>query len=132
MMSMQSQRSEPEISPAEHRPVELITENGFSIMRSWEIEHVAPPVDGGYRFVVRGEEGSERTIIVAVTAEVVTQITLRTCGRIRLSNSFWIYAAERHLANYLEEQNDYPAGDNLLVEDLDSEDCLLALRWETT
>ena len=131
-MSMQSQRTQPEISPAEHRPIELITENGFSILRSWEIDHVAPPVDGKFRFVVRGDANSERTIIVAVTAEVVAWITLRTCGRIRLPNSFWIYASERHLANYLGEQNDYPPGDQLLIEELDSEDCLLALRWETT
>ena len=131
-MLMQSQRSEPEILPAESHPIELITENGFSILRSWEIDHVAPPVNGTYRFVVRGEEGSERIIDVAVTDEVVTRIIIRTCGRIRLVNTFWIYAAERHLANYLGEQRAYPPGDSLIVDDLDSEDCLLALRWETT
>lgn len=131
-MSMQNQRSEPESSPARNRPIELITENGFSILRSWEIDEVAPPTDGRFRFVVRSAEGSERTITVTVTEEIVARIVIRTCGRIRLHNSFWIYAAERHLADHLGEQNTYPPEDQLLVADLDSEDCLLALRWETT
>ena len=131
-MRTQSQRSEPEVSGAESRPIELITENGFSILRSWEIEHIAPPVDGNYDFVVRSAEGTERTINVAVTPEAFARINISTCGRIRRANTFWIYAAERHLANYLGAQNTYPPGDELIVDDLDSEDSLLALRWETT
>lgn len=131
-MLMSSQRSEPEISPAEHRAIELIAGSGFSIVRSWERDRVAPPVDGRFCFLVRAEEGLERTITVAVTGEVVTQITLRTRGRIRFDNTFWIYAAERHLANYLGEQNSYPPGNQLVVSELNSEDNLLALRWETT
>ncbi len=129
---MQNQRYEPENSPAENRPIELITENGFSIQRSWEIERTAPPTQGRYRFVVRSPEGAEREIAIAVTEEVIAQITIRTCGRIRLGNPFWIYAAERHLANYLGDENRYPPEDTFLVNNLDPEDCLLALRWETT
>jgi hypothetical protein len=119
-------------SPDENRPIELITENGFSILRSWEVEHVAPPTDGQYPFLVRAPTDREREIIVEVPGGVVLQITVRTRGRIHLEGTFWIYAAERHLANYLWEKNVYPPGDKLRVEDLDPEDCLLALRWETT
>ena len=118
--------------PAEYRPIELITENGFSILRAWEIEHAAPPLDGRYPFLARSPAGSAREIIVGITGYVVTEITIRTRGRILLLSSFWICCCERHLANYLWEQNDYPPGDQLRVEDLDPEDCLLALRWETT
>lgn len=131
-MRMQNQRYEPESSPAESRPIELITENGFSILRSWEIERTAAPVEGEYRFVVRSDEGTEREITVAVTEEAVAQIFIRTRGRIRSVNAFWIYAAERHLANYLGDEDRYPPGDTFIVNDLDPEDCLLALRWETT
>jgi hypothetical protein len=119
-------------SPAENLPIQLITENGFSILRSWEVERVAPPTNGKYLFLVRAPEDSEREITVEVTARVVLQITIRTRGRIQLQGTFWIYAAERHLAIYLGERNAYPTGDKLRIEDLDPEDCLLALRWETT
>jgi hypothetical protein len=119
-------------SPDEHRPIELLTENGFSIRRSWEVERVAPPANGQYPFLVRAPLDSEREIIVEVTGTVVLQITIRTRGRIRQQSTFWIYAAERRLANYLWEKNVCPPGDKLRVEDLDPEDCLLALRWETT
>ena len=62
--------------------------------------------------------------------EAVTQNPWRLILIVALP--FWIYAAERHLANYLWEQDNYPPGDKLRVEDLDPEDCILALRWETT
>lgn len=129
---MSSQRSMLDSSPDENRPIELLTENGFSILRSWEVERIAPPANGRYLFLVRGPADSEREIIVEVSGDVVLQITIRTRGRIQLQGTFWIYAAERHLANYLWEKNFYPPGDKLRVEDLDPEDCLLALRWETT
>jgi hypothetical protein len=130
--TMSSQRSMLDSSPDENRPIQLITENGFSIRRSWEVEHLAPPTNGKYCFLVSAPADSEREIIVEVTGRVVLQITVRTRGRIRLQGTFWIYAAERHLANYLWEKNFYPPGDKLRVEELDSEDCILALRWETT
>ena len=47
-------------------------------------------------------------------------------------NSFWIYCAERRLAIYLWENNDYPTGDRLTIKTLDPDDCELTLRWETT
>jgi len=93
---------------------------------------VAPPTNGKYLFLVSAPENSEREIAVEVTRKVVLQITIRTRGRIQLQGSFWIYACERHLANYLEERNGYPPGDKLWIEELDPEDCILALRWETT
>ncbi|MDX6447305.1 MAG: hypothetical protein QOH71_4379 [Blastocatellia bacterium] len=131
-MHMRSQRSEPDSSPAENRPIELMTENGYSILRSWEIERVKPPENGEYSFMVRSPLGTGREIGVGVTSEVVVEIANRTRGRILLFSTFWIYCSERHLAIYLWEKNDYPPGDKLLVKELDPEDCLLALRWETT
>lgn len=119
-------------SPEENRPVELLTENGFSILRSWEVERVAPPTNGQYLFLVRALADSERGITVEATRKVVRQITIRTQGRIQLQGTFWIYAAERHLANYLWQKDSYPPDDKLRIEQLEPEDVLLALRWETT
>jgi membrane protein implicated in regulation of membrane protease activity len=129
---MSTQRSMLDSSPDENRPIQLITENGFSILRSWEVARVAPPANGKYLFLVSAPDDSEREITVEVNGKVVVQITMRTRGRIQIQGTFWIYAAERRLANYLGERNGYPPGDRLRIEDLDPEDCLLALRWETT
>jgi hypothetical protein len=109
-----------------------MTENGFSILRSWEIERVKPPENGEYPFMVRSPLGLAREVCVGVDREAVVEIESRTRGRILLFSTFWIYCSERHLAIYLWEKNDYPPADKLRVKELDPEDCLLALRWETT
>src|SRR2546423_15279196 len=105
----------PDGVPASTRPIELVTENGFSIVRVWEINRVPPPTEGKYHFMVRNPQNLEREIIVSVAAEAVAQIELQTAGRILLCSSFWICCAERHLANYLSESDDYPSGQGLCV-----------------
>src|SRR5882672_3903830 len=112
---MSTQRSMLDSSPDENRPIQFITENGFSILRSWEVERVAPPANGKYLFLVSAPEDSAREITVEVTGNVVLQITIRTRGRIQLQGTFWIYACERHLANYLAESNGYPPDDKLWI-----------------
>ncbi len=121
-------------SPANRRPIELVTENGFCILRLWELERTPPPVDGKYDFLVRNPHGLERAraIVVEVALEAVTEIERYTRGRIALSNSFWIYCAERHLATYVWENDDYPAKGILIVEQLTIDDFDLAIRWKTT
>jgi hypothetical protein len=127
-----NQQSMPNSSSANTRPIELLTENGFSIWRWWEIDRTPPPLNGNYRFLVRDPRSCERELTVEITAELFGQVTMRTRGRILFYSSFWIYCAERHLAIYLWEHDDYPPQDKLRVELLDPVDCDLALRWETT
>ena len=133
-MAVPKKESMPDYFPAKRRPIELVTENGFSILRSWEIDRTPPPVAGKYRFLVRNPHGLElaREIIVELTVEVIAEIDRYTRGRIATSNSFWIYAAERHLATYVWENNDYPPNRRLIVKQLTLDDLALALRWETT
>jgi hypothetical protein len=121
----------PDSSPANTRPIELVTENGFSILRPWEIDRVPPPSTGLYDFIVRNPWSLEREITVEITNDAVIQIEKQTMGRILLHSSFWICCAERHLATYVWENDDYPPGDRLRVKQLDPEDCLLAIRWGT-
>jgi hypothetical protein len=71
----------------------------------------------------------EREVTVQISREAVTEASLRTRGRIQLSSSFWISCAERHVANYVSEHADFPEDDELIVEKLDREDILSALRW---
>ena len=128
-MNAQLQNSLPESSPAEPRPTELLTENGFSISRLWEINRVPPPSNGNYAFNVRDPQSLERVVAVEIADEVVMQIELQTSLRILLSSSFWICCAERHLATYVWENDDYPPGDRLRVEQLSAEECMSAIRW---
>ena len=122
----------PNSSQAETRPIELLTENGFSILRLWEIDRTPPPVNGAYPFLVRNPRNSEREITVEISDDLIVQAEMRSRGRILLYSSFWIFCAERHLAIYLWENDDYPPGDRLKVKLLDPDDCDLTLRWETT
>ena len=110
-------------------PIEFITENGFSIVRPWESGNSPKPTGGKCRFGV-SDGFIEREVTVEISREVVTELSLRTRGRIQLSNSFWSSCAERHLANYVSEHADFPEDDELMVEKLDREDILSALRWE--
>jgi hypothetical protein len=110
-------------------PIELITENGFSIVRPWESGNAPKPTGGKYRFGV-SDGFIEREVTVEVSHDVVTEVSLRTRGRIQLSNSFWTCCAERHLANYVSEHADFPDNDELVLDELDGEDALLAIRWD--
>ena len=129
-MNAQLQNSLPESSPAEPRPIELLTENGFAISRLWEINRVPPPSEGTYLFNVRDPQSMERVVAVEIADDAVVQIELQTSLRILLSSSFWICCAERHLANYVWEIGDYPVNNKLRVEQLDPEDVISAVRWE--
>ena len=128
-MHARSEMSMAESVPADDRPIELLTENGFSILRPWEIGRVPPPIAGNYPFLVRSPQGLERVVAVEIADDAVVQIELQTRLRILLSSSFWICCAERHLATYVYENDDYPPGDRLRVEQLSAEECMSAIRW---
>ena len=113
------------------RPIELITENGFSIVRPGERHGTKPAPDGRYVFMVRDPEGSEREITVGIDQQAGNEITLRSRGRISSESFYWICFAERHLAEYLWENDNYPPDGKLRVEQLTLEDVNLAIRWGT-
>jgi hypothetical protein len=116
------------------QPVELQTENGFHILRRWEIEKAIPPVNGTYQFLVHNENQpmAQREIVVQASPASVALIERATRGRITRASSFWIYCAERHLATYLWETNNYPPRNELATDPLTAQDFALAVRWETT
>jgi hypothetical protein len=134
MMAAKKERPATERSQANPRPIELVTENGFCVLRMWEIDRMPPPDAGEYHFLVRQPDGLERAreVTVHVADDAVAQIEKSTQGRIVLSSTFWIYCAELHLANYLWRNDDYPPGGTLSVDKLSPQDFELAMRWETT
>ena len=128
-MAAQPERPQADKSVARTRPIELLTQNGFIILRAWEIEGVPPPISGTYHFRVRNPQNVERDIIVEVAEAIVARVAIQTGGRILRNSSFWICCAERHLANYVWEIDDFPVNNKLRVEQLDPEDVISAVRW---
>jgi hypothetical protein len=125
----QSENPMPESSLDNTRPIELVTENGFSILRLWEINREPLPSSGRYKFLVRRPPSVEREITVEIAGELVVEIELKSRRRIQPGSTYWICCAERHLANHLWEEDDYPPGDRLCVSRLDPEDVMSAIRW---
>ena len=130
-MSAQTNQSSPDNLAARNRPIEFLTENGFLIVRSWEINGIPAPADGTYSFMVQRDQDLKREVVVTIAAGLLVEIFRRTRGKILNSCSFWICCAERHLANDLWERDDYPPGDRLAVDYLDPDDVMSAVNWGT-
>lgn len=111
-------------------PIEYLTENGFSIVRVWEANDLPVPNGGSYCFRVSDPYGHEREAIVEISNRLVAETELHTRDRIQLNSSFWICCAERRLAHYVTEHDDFPRGNKLIVDTLDCEEVLLSIRWE--
>jgi hypothetical protein len=112
-------------------PIEYLTENGFSIVRRCDIDK-SIPAGTKHSFVVRDPHGYELEITVDISDSAIAEIINRSSGRLSLNNSYWICCAERHLANYLWESDDYPPEARLKVDVLTLDDLNLARRWEAT
>jgi hypothetical protein len=131
-MAIEKEDLEVDDAAARCRPIELITENGFSIVRATEFDGRGPLLAGKYEFVVCDSRGHQLEITVEVDGKVSVEITLRSRGRITGQSSYWICCAERHLADYLWENDGYPPNERLRVEWLTPRDVILAIRWKTT
>jgi hypothetical protein len=131
-MAVKKEHLEVHSAAARCRPIELITENGFSIVRASELEGATPSPAGKYQFVVADAQGNQMEITVEIDGKVVIEITLRSRGRIASQSSYWICCAERHLADYLWEEDSYPPDGKLTVAQLALEDVNLANRWGRT
>lgn len=130
-MSGQTKQTNPDDLAAHSRPIELLTENGYAIVRPWEVNQIPAPSNGTYSFLVQREQDPQREIIVTIAPELFADIYLQTRGKISHSCSFWICCCERHLANYLWDKDDYPAGNRLIVDCLDPDDVMSAVHWGT-
>lgn len=115
---------------ARSRPIELITENGFRIVRTDDVGGTNASASRGYTFIVRDRDGYELDVAVAIDRPAVLEVFKRSAGRISNENSYWICCAERHLAEYLWQQDDYPSDDGLKVNQLTPDDLDLARRWK--
>jgi hypothetical protein len=131
-MAAQSERVRPETEASESRPIELITENGYSIVRLWELNDGPAPTQGSFTFVVSALEGAQEIVVVEIAKAATVEIEVHTLGRILSSNSFWICCAERHLASHLSQHDECPQNRRLHVETVTPADLNLSIRWERT
>src|SRR5947207_14682956 len=112
-MRAENKQSRPDELLANVRPIEFLTENGFSIVRQWEAEQKPPPADGIYAFIVRDPQDKERQIIVSIATNLVARAQFRATARVEPDSDYWIYCAERHLATHLWEKDDFPINNKL-------------------
>ena len=131
-MAAQTEKAAPDTAQSMIASIELLTENGYSILRRSEIEGTPATYNQRHEFLVRSPDGFQRTVVVEIQMRLATQIQVHTLGRISFANSFWLYCAERHLADFLWERERVPDDGKLLVEQLTTHDLNLARRWETT
>ncbi|MGZ5434883.1 MAG: hypothetical protein ACXWID_16715 [Pyrinomonadaceae bacterium] len=115
--------------PARPEPIQYLTENGFSIIRRCDVDDSFPKDGVEHCFIVRDPDGYELEATVEIGADAVAEIVRRSRGRISLSSSYWIACAERHLAEYLWEHDDYPPDAGLTINQLTLNDMDLARRW---
>jgi len=120
----------PDRLAKEASPVQYVTENGFIIIRLCEIDKSIPAVGATHEFLVRDPHGYGLHITVQVSSNPIAEIDRRSRGRISNVSSYWLSLAERHLAMYLWENDDYPPDAKIEVNDLTLEDIDLARRWD--
>jgi hypothetical protein len=131
-MAVNKEELEVDSGAALCRPIELITENGFSIVRADELDGARISPAHTYVFVVRDPHGHELEIGVEIAVAAINEIVYRSRGHTSTESSYWVACAERHLADYLFEHDDYPPDATLRVALLTPRDLNLARRWKTT
>jgi hypothetical protein len=127
---MVDKRIVPNRAAAAQRPIEYLTENGFSIIRLSDIDKSIPAAGATHEFLVRDPDGYELHITVQISSDAIAEVGWRCRGRISNESSYWISLAERHLATYLWENGDYPPDARLVVDDLSLDDIDLVRRWD--
>ena len=117
---------------AQHdRPIEFQTDNGFAIVRLSDIADSIPATGLVHLFLVRDPNGCELEVTVEISGTLAEALARRSRGHLSADSSYWICCAERHLAEYLWDNEDYPPDAKLTVDEPILRDLNLARRWGT-
>lgn len=134
-MARTRQRTEPhverKISTARPPPIELQTENGFSIIRRCDLDGHSSMGGTEHCFVVRDPDGYELDITVNFSNSAIAEVIHHSGGRVTLESSCWLASAEHHLSDYLWEHEDYPPDARITIDYVTPHDIDLARRWGT-
>ena len=110
-------------------PIKYLTENGFSIIRLSDLDTSVSNTPRECRFLVQDEHDVEREIKVCFSEDLLARIRVRRRGALSDESVFWLVCAESHLATYLWENDDYPPGDRLTMNELSPDELMLAIHW---
>lgn len=116
-------------APVERPQVETITLNGFEITRPTTAEAVRTEPDE-HVFIVQAPDGKRSQVLVQIDDEAVSYVERITRRRLAADNSFWAYAAERMLSDYLWNQGKIPPAGKLSLKEIDREQLITAERWD--
>ena len=113
------------------RPIEFQTDNGFSLIRFSDLNNSIHATGFVHQFLVRDPDGFELEVTVEITATLANALARRSRGHLSADSSYWICCAERHLAEYLWNYEDYPPDAKLTVDEPVLSDLNLARHWGT-
>jgi len=116
-----------ENSRTRRHTIELQTENNFCIIRRCDMEESSGS-GTEHCFVVRDRDGYELEITVSFAESAIAEAVRRSDGRPRFESGFWLTCAERHLADYLWEHDDYPPDSRITIDRLTPDDIDLICR----
>jgi hypothetical protein len=119
----------PDRLAKEISPIQYVTENGFSIVRLCDVDESVTATSRECRFLVRNERGWEREVTVHFEESMIAKIQSRRRSRLPDSSVLWLVCAEKCLATYLWERDDYPDGGRLIISELRPDELLLATHW---
>lgn len=122
-----SPQMDPETSRTERRPIELQTENSFCIIRRCDVEERSSH-GTEHCFVVHDPRGHQLEITVSFSESAIAEAIQRSGGRLMFESAFWLTCSERHLADYLWENDDYPPGAWIIIDRLTPNDIDLVGR----
>jgi hypothetical protein len=128
-MAVSRRQINPDRLANETSPIQYVTENGFSIVRLSEVDGSVVDTASACRFLVRNERGWEREVTVHFEESIVAKIQSRRRSRLLDTSVLWLVCAEKCLATYLWERDDYPAGGRLIISELAADELLLATHW---
>jgi hypothetical protein len=129
VMAMRSEEFPSNRIARGQRPIQYVTDNGFSILRLSEIRPRVTDTAHECRFLVRNPRGSEREVLVEFDDGAVALVQSRRRNDLSLTSAFWLICAERCLATYLWENDNYPDGGRLNIGELSVDELLLATYW---
>jgi FixJ family two-component response regulator len=118
-----------EVKEHQARPqIETITLNGFEVIRP-EAAGAGRAQPHEHAFIVQAPDGKRSQVGVKIDVEAVGYVERITKRRLAPDNSFWAFAAERLLSDYLWNQGKIPPGGKLTLKEIDRDQLLMAERW---
>ena len=112
----------------ERSQVATITLNGFEIISPTAAGELRTQLDE-HVFVVQAPDGKRSQVLVKIDDEAVSYVERITRRRLAADNSFWAYAAERLLSDYLWNQGKIPPAGKLSLKEIDRDQLITAERW---